>query len=607
MLDECKGDKFEEMLVNFSTLVLRKRLQSKRRTLATPLSQTIGIMENIKPSDSRNLVPLVLAHRASLTVKIQSRAEDKALFDAFHDAVRDEHIQLQQQHDDTVSAQRCLKFDLSPEVVTAVRNEVQRNWAGPVEGSRLLLDGFAAGSSSMAKEVSYMEALDSFRQTKRLPSPIKEDNLLERLEASLKEQNRRLAQWNEYGSLIKTTSQKSLNPEGSREVVNAATTTSSDNTIFTEHQGLCIGSGPPKDQVPLSDDLEGEYGTVITAMKRDLSQVAERRRRNGLPSGSGQTSQSTAPNTAKSLQSSTTPKVSHFGRVPLLRATSQQSKNDLFSPLKDANYLPESPSYREAVEDTPHYANLMQKAPEPEFSSDRAEQMQSTGSLPLHVPRDVDQDESPTSSAGSGAAVEESDNSFQHHETENHSSPSDDQAPSFSSLATANASRYTLDERARMSIALSNADDSGLLPSTSTSSPDTRQPLPPTSDPPKIDRRTSLADRTRQAMNFAQSDLKRRQSKREKPQSSYPVNQFETPVKRAGTDMLVGKDTTPQDKLFSEDAEYASVFKSRPKIAASPILSPIGDDELTSSFIHDEEEFGSSPLKAFGSGVKWDR
>jgi len=37
------------------------------------------------------------------------------------------------------------------------------------------------------------------------------------------------------------------------------------------------------------------------------------------------------------------------------------------------------------------------------------------------------------------------------------------------------------------------------------------------------------------------------------------------------------RDVTPIAKLFAEDAEYASVFKSRPKIATSPVeSSPAG-------------------------------
>lgn len=56
-----------------------------------------------------------------------------------------------------------------------------------------------------------------------------------------------------------------------------------------------------------------------------------------------------------------------------------------------------------------------------------------------------------------------------------------------------------------------------------------------------------------------------------KPPQSFPVNQFETPRKpsphRSGA-------STPRDDLFDENADYASVFKSRPRIAQSPIASP---------------------------------
>jgi len=70
------------------------------------------------------------------------------------------------------------------------------------------------------------------------------------------------------------------------------------------------------------------------------------------------------------------------------------------------------------------------------------------------------------------------------------------------------------------------------------------------------------------------------------------------------------RDTTPRDKLFEQDAEYASVFKSRPKIAMSPVLSPELDLQMEEaeefSFegdIENEESMmrlESSPLGKFG-------
>jgi hypothetical protein len=53
----------------------------------------------------------------------------------------------------------------------------------------------------------------------------------------------------------------------------------------------------------------------------------------------------------------------------------------------------------------------------------------------------------------------------------------------------------------------------------------------------------------------------------------------ETPSK---PDELYASDNSiPREELFSKEADYASVFKSRPKIALSPTFSPMvpGEDE----------------------------
>jgi hypothetical protein len=65
---------------------------------------------------------------------------------------------------------------------------------------------------------------------------------------------------------------------------------------------------------------------------------------------------------------------------------------------------------------------------------------------------------------------------------------------------------------------------------------------------------------------------------------------------------------TPREQLFDEGVEYDSVFKSRPKVAHSPLMSPSAadyDDDDVEEFsmvgalrdLDDEGELGSSPLR----------
>lgn len=87
----------------------------------------------------------------------------------------------------------------------------------------------------------------------------------------------------------------------------------------------------------------------------------------------------------------------------------------------------------------------------------------------------------------------------------------------------------------------------------------------------------SLLERTRQSMSLLpppatsypprQSLAARRESQR------FPINQFATPPKEQSEPSRSGA-STPRDELFTEEAEYASIFKSRPRVAHSPLMSP---------------------------------
>ncbi|KAK4554530.1 hypothetical protein LTR86_008384 [Recurvomyces mirabilis] len=52
------------------------------------------------------------------------------------------------------------------------------------------------------------------------------------------------------------------------------------------------------------------------------------------------------------------------------------------------------------------------------------------------------------------------------------------------------------------------------------------------------------------------------------------------------------RDITPREQLFSPDAEYSSVFKPRPKIKMSPVMSPLGDGDEGHGFGFGEEREG---------------
>jgi hypothetical protein len=128
--------------------------------------------------------------------------------------------------------------------------------------------------------------------------------------------------------------------------------------------------------------------------------------------------------------------------------------------------------------------------------------------------------------------------------------------------------------------------DSAELSSSKTDIPDPQNspgseadllPLPQAQFEP---RPSSLLERTRQSMSLLppQITTRSRQSSafRRPPRHSqqFPINQFQTPPKPRTVPPSRSGASTPHDELFSENADYASVFKSRPRVATSPLFSP---------------------------------
>jgi hypothetical protein len=151
----------------------------------------------------------------------------------------------------------------------------------------------------------------------------------------------------------------------------------------------------------------------------------------------------------------------------------------------------------------------------------------------------------------------------------------------------------SLIERTRMSMARTTSFEP--VPESPLPDPSPQLPEPSTVEP-EPDRRATLLERTRLSMMAMQSKprmsmaAREKKEKRKSRQSLFPVNQFDTPRTRKSFEAIeesISKDPerTPKEVLFSDEIDYDRVFKSRPRIATSPIFSP--------PQMENEEEYGS--------------
>ena len=74
MLDECKGEKLEEVLTTFSTIVLHKRLATERNQ-DTSIAKHLALAPKLKAQDQGSLLPLAIAHRASLKATLHRKKQ----------------------------------------------------------------------------------------------------------------------------------------------------------------------------------------------------------------------------------------------------------------------------------------------------------------------------------------------------------------------------------------------------------------------------------------------------------------------------------------------------------------------------------------------------
>ena len=467
MLDECKGEKFEEVVSTFALVVLKKVCQSRYPDLD---------LEHIASLSNEHLIPMILAYKHSLQRNLQQRQAISKQAENYAKSLALEEANLQQrQHEARQGFQPVDENDLA-QFSAMVKN----TWIGDDRWSEVLLNGQTHSDRSLPKE-SFEESWTMSLNHRAAPEP-KAKSLVTELDERIASQERRLKMWKTFHASLKNaqaTKQENLQPQ--------KPTRKQFPLQFDKHHGIRLESQNPQD--PGTERLEPYYASILKNMQNEL----------------------TSNRYMKVVQEP----VSAF-KLP--REDARSSSVGPKQPVENFSCLPSSPPVVTiASEDTSQ--NLV-------------------------------------------ASVQEN-------------------KASAGSQETGDRGTTTLLERTRAS----------MLPFTAMESPpetegesskgldDESQVLP--SLPEMVTRRGTLLERTRQSMSlFPNPPPKSRNSTAKQPRFSeiFPVNQFETPEKaqaeQHGAWSPRSGSSTPRDRLFSEDADYASVFKSRPRIAVSPWLSP---------------------------------
>lgn len=601
MLDECKGEKFLEILVVFSTAVVKKFLIQK--TPDKPLQPTslrLAATPNLHPSSlSASIIPLSIAYKGSLAAHLQQK-DDAHLRCLEFSSLLDDKVEQLSDRMTTCASHRV--SSIPPIESMKVQKEVVQNWLGNKKWSSVLLYG-GEGHRDVADhplEKPFREVWNTVISGGSLQPTASAVDLLDNLEQRVSQQKNRLQKWRNYHQDVVRRSQQGhvkLNGELGREATTAT-------FLFNKHVELHIDL-ERNDTPMIKPELDSTLTEILSDLNRGLSgmSTSHHARRpepikqfhlepvrkfsnHQLASESNSISRKPNETETQSTQS---------GRDNMIRARETLSNvsmsvtavplSRVFSPARSFAANSNGSSSR-----APSGGSTNATSPPNEYAGEtQSNFMLKPFQINGRSGMDVDSEES--------RSQDEADDIL-------------------SSVFNANMtphpeSRMSLAERTRQSMAQANMNFqsvpelSPVLPSqeihTATSVI--------AAGPSVADRRASLLERTQQSMfnlNLTARPRKSISMKKQRQSINYPVNQFETPGRPRPQP---ARNATPTEKLFSADAEYASVFKSRPRIQLSPMPTP-NEDELPVMMEENEDDYysdvdgdsfiRSSPLRGRG-------
>lgn len=556
MLDDCRGDKFEEILAKFALTVLRK---CGKEHVQPDIARIID--ERDRCRDQETLLPLIIAHQKGLKGVIATKDKERQKF-AEIERVFDKEAKALDLANGEPKARRQSSTEGIRKRAEEAKQKLEQAWIGDEAWVDVLVNG--GGESS--KQVLSTKTFDQFWDSTQPQTLVSTDSknsrsLLDDLNDRILEQERRLEGWRTFRDEL---GHKTLEEE---KTPIPSAISKPGKSFLINHQALTLD--PQNTQKITTTTLatpQNPYGDIIERMQSSLAALREA----GTESSAKHdkvAKRETSP--ARSTEKRTLESRFHKNRE---KARHGQSVVDFGA--EQGNF---SPTRR------PSKISAASEDKEISLPSDRRQSRLSENL-----------------SKSNGEAAQEV-------------PPPRKQQPQDPHLRGSGYSPVR---------ALSPLAEDSLL------DPDS----PPTPPQPQPSRRTTipvsnLIERTRQSMSLLPSHNHQQHSKQPhkqtrrsnaaRPSQTFPTNQFESPPPLPAPLLDGGKSlgvaqsprsgsSTPRDSLFSDDAEYASVFKSRPRVAVSPELSPelamsgrrLGWDGLDE--VDETEDLDSSPTRRRG-------
>ncbi|KAI0161838.1 HAUS augmin-like complex subunit 6 N-terminus-domain-containing protein [Hypoxylon sp. FL1284] len=272
MLDECKGERFEEVLAVFSSAVLKKLVAERALNSGTEYRPTIAenlALENRGYSGDRTaLNALLLAHKVSLRSHLTKKNDARAKYRDFEEllAVKERGLVRRKEQIQAESEQSVA--EVSERTQTEISRIVRTNWTGNDQWIDSLLFNDTNPRKGGLLGSSFDDVWVGVEEGKISDMEEQNTGLLEQLDSRVHLQRARLEKWNDFrkkmfGNIPQRTEDAKEKPKPKNTGLR-----------FTAHQGLTMDQIDTKHQTPLSEPPP-QYAKLLGNMKAELEAIGK--------------------------------------------------------------------------------------------------------------------------------------------------------------------------------------------------------------------------------------------------------------------------------------------------------------------------------------------
>lgn len=279
MLDECKGERLEEVLAAFSSAVLKKMVAQQRlgQREFPAVAQSCALEDRGYTGERTELGILVLAHRASLTRHLREKNVARAQFHSLLEVLERKERALVRRREQARALEAQEKeagvlSEITDNVKLDVWRNVRNNWSGNEQWMETLLYGDEHAQKDPVLSAPFDRVWRRVETGRLNELEDRSSGLLQQLDKRVRAQKDRLAKWQDFRARILG----KVRGAPVEDVVQPSNRQKGVDLGFIAHENLHLGRMSPR-KLPRGKPgkLTAEYTDVIDGLQSELNQTAK--------------------------------------------------------------------------------------------------------------------------------------------------------------------------------------------------------------------------------------------------------------------------------------------------------------------------------------------